>query len=123
MGLTLDVKTLLTSIDSNIYIGEMPTTPDNITCLFESGGFAPDLTHDGGIYQKPTFQVRVKDLVYATAIIKLEAIKLALCNVSNVTINGTKYLSIRQTSDIMPFGRDANNRAEFSINFVAHTSK
>lgn len=121
MGVIVDMKTLL---DSGTYLGDMPDTPDNVQVLFETGGNSPDLTLDGNsVYENPTFQVRVRNTSYASGITACETIKAALAKVSNVTINGSKYLLVRQTTDILPLGRDTKNRIEFSMNFRCVVAK
>lgn len=124
MVLIADVKTLLAGVDTtNCYLGDMPNLPDNIIALYNTGGFPPNLTLDGCKYENPTFQVRVRNLSYVAGIAKCEAIKYALASVSNITINATRYLAIRQMSDILSMGKDSNNRTEFSINFQAVLAK
>ena len=109
MALTSDIKTLLSTV-SNVYIGSMPTTPDNAVCIYNTGGFSRSLS--GTEVEEPTFQVRVRNTVYATG--------ETLCNTVKDLLHGatsTKLLMIEQQGDILDLGRDESNRSEWSINF------
>ena len=107
--MTSDIRTLLTSIP-NVYIGSIPTTPDNSVCIYNSGGYSRSLS--GTFVEEPTFQIRVRNTSYATG--------EALCNTIKDLLHGqttTKLLMIEQQGDILGLGRDESNRAEWSMNF------
>lgn len=124
MGLIADVKTLLSSIDTtNCYLGDMPDSPDDVLCIYETGGYPAELNLNGDAIDRPTFMIKVRNTTHAGGITKCELIKAALSSVSNTTINGHFYLSIRQQSDILSLGKDARNRSEFSINFKAEIAR
>ena len=117
MSVIVDIKTLLTAIETYIYLGDYPDTPDNLLVIYETSGRDPDKCMDGGKYEKPSFQVYVRNTSYATGISNCEAIKDVLSLISNTTINDNFYLSIRQRGDIMRLGKDYKNRVEFTLNF------
>lgn len=109
MALTGDVKSLLTGV-SNIYRGSMPSTPDNVVCIYNSGGYERDSS--GTEVEEPTFQIVVRNTDFDAA--------EALCNTIKDLLHGkstTKFLNIFQQGDILPLGRDENNRTELSMNF------
>ncbi len=91
MSLLVDIATLLTTINSNIYYGDRPDTPDNIITLYYTGG-QPSVHNIGvkaPILEKPTFQVEVRNASSATATTQAESVKNALNGLTKSTINGT----------------------------------
>lgn len=120
MSLLVDMKTLIPSAvatASNIKLGDYPDDPDNIITLYQSGGADPSHTFSSREFEEPTFQVRIRNISYAVAITKAEAIKDALDGQTELTINSNRYISIFQQGDILPLGKDKRNRSEFSLNF------
>lgn len=117
MGLLENMKTLITAIESTIIIGEMPDTPNNVIALFRTGGADPNHTFEARAFSNPTFQVRVRNISYAMAESKAQQVVLALDGLTEHTINGTRYISIMQQSDLLPLGKDSKGRSEFTVNF------
>jgi len=121
MGFLTDVKTLITGV-SNVYIGSMPSTPDNAVAIYASGGYPRDLS--GTEVEEPTFQVKVRNTSYATGETLCDTIKDLLHGQHDKTIGtgGTarKILLIQQQGDVLNLGRDENNRQMWSINFRAY---
>jgi hypothetical protein len=85
--------------------------------LYDSGGYNPAMSVHKMEYEHPTFQVKVRDSSYPAGYARCEAIKDALNGNKEQTINGHRYLIIRQMGDIISLGRDIKNRSEFSLNF------
>jgi len=112
MSLISEVKTLLSAY-SNVYIGSMPSTPDNAICIYRSGGYPRDLT--GNFVSEPTFQIRVRNTSHATAESLCEDILDSLHAKTT-----TNLMMIQAQSDILSLGRDESNRAEFTMNFRAY---
>lgn len=109
MSLMTEVKSLLTSI-SNVFIGNMPTTPDDVIAIYNTGGYPRGLTESK--LKQPTFQIRIRSASYAAGEV--------MCNTVADLLHGngtTKILTIYQQGDPLDLGRDQNNRSEFSINF------
>jgi hypothetical protein len=123
VNLVADIKTLLTGIESNIFLGDKPETPDSLICIYPSGGYNPLVDHSRNIIDRPTFQIIVRDISYSSGITRCEAIKSTLNGISNQTINGSFYLSIYQQGDVLHLGKDTKNRTEFSINFRTQIRK
>lgn len=119
MALLEDMKTLIAAIETNIKIGEMPDVPDNAIALFRSGGADPTHSFESRLFSNPTFQVRVRNISYAMAETKAQQVALALDGLTEQTINGTRYISIMQQSDLLPIGKDSKGRSEFTLNFQA----
>lgn len=109
MSLMSEVETLLSGV-SNIYIGSMPVLPDNVVALYNSGGYARELS--GTKLEQPTFQVRVRNISYDSGQTACNTVKDLLHGKSTSAI-----LMIEQQGDIQDLGRDELNRSEFSLNF------
>jgi len=109
MSFLTDIKSMLSTVQ-NVYIGNMPSSPDNCVGLMNSGGYARSLT--GTMLESPTFQVRVRNLSYDTGITLCETIKDLLHGHST-----TKILVIEQQGDILDIGRDELGRPEWTMNF------
>lgn len=121
MGLTADVKTLLTNINDNIYRNDKPDTQNNLIVIYETGG-QPAL-HSVGVrsasLEKPTFQVLVRNTSHDEAEIQAQEIKDTLDGLTRQTINNTRYEVIFMEGDVIHLGKDDRERTQFTINFVA----
>lgn len=109
MSLLTDVEALLTGV-TNIYIGDKPDAPDNIVCLYNSGGYPRDLV--GSQVEEPTFMIHVRNASYAAG--------EALCSTIKDLLHGYVgggFLLIQQQGDTIDLGRDQSNRPEWSLNF------
>jgi hypothetical protein len=113
---------LLDDIDSyltqngitDIFIGQLPPSPDDCVSLFEYAGEPPDL-HWNGEY--PGLQVIARAKKYPTARAKIEQVKNILHGVTEETINGTRYLLIHARQSPETLGKDENGRQMFVVNF------
>ena len=104
---------------SGVHKGFMPDKPDNIVALFEYAGEPMELTmgSDDPVLERPGLQVRVRDTSYPAGRAKIGQIVTILHGLSEVIINGTRYLLIRANQSPESLGLDANNRSEFVCNF------
>jgi len=115
MSLTTEIKSLLTSV-SNVYIGNLPSTPDDAVAIYNTGGYPRDLS--GTYVEEPTFMIKVRSASYSTG--------EATCNTIMDLLHGNntiKVLMIEDQSGILDLGRDENNRPEWSINFRCYYRK
>jgi len=121
MSLLVDIGTLLTGINSNIYYNDLPDTPDNCLALFFSGGqpSVHNMNQQAPTLEKPTFQVRIRNTSCATATTQAESIKDILNGKTGTTINSTLYEAIYLQGDIFNIGRDDRERTNLTVNFVA----
>jgi hypothetical protein len=121
VGLIVDVESLLSTV-SNVYLGSMPSTPDNVVAIYNSGGYTRDLS--GTMVEEPTFMIKVRNTSYATGEALCNTIK-DLLHGQNAKVIGSgttarTFLLIEQQGDINDLGRDENNRTEWSLNFRAY---
>jgi hypothetical protein len=109
MSLTTEVKGLLTTIP-DVYIGNMPADPDNVVCIYNTGGYKRSLS--GTELEEPTFMIKVRNTSYATG--------ETLCNSIKDLLHGsttTKLLMIESQSGINDLGMGERKRWEFTQNF------
>jgi hypothetical protein len=121
MALLNDISSLITT-ETYKYIGDMPDTPNNLICLFLTGGYDPEMDLSKNAITRPTLQVRVRDTSYSSGVARCEAIQTLLRGVTNTEINGNYYIEILQQSDILSLGKDDKNRSNFTINFKIRRS-
>lgn len=102
------------TIGTDIFLGQLPANPDNVTAIFEYAGEPPDL-HWNGEY--PGLQVLVRNKSYEAGRQKIEQAKNILHGVSETVINNHRYLLIRANQSPAFLQRDENNRTIFACNF------
>ena len=118
MGLIVDMKSKLTGVTSDIYLNDMPDTPDSCLAIFNSGG-APSLhAMDQITAERPSFQVRIRNVSAATAITWAESVKDALDGLATETINSNLYIVVFLEGDILNLGKDDRGRSNLSLNFI-----
>lgn len=112
MSVVSDVKALLTTI-SNVYIGDMPNSPDKCVCIYPTGG--AERSQAGDELKQPSFMVIVRDTSYSSGLTTADSI----ADILHGIMSGN-FALITQSGDINGLGKDEQNRHEFSINFRAY---
>lgn len=104
---------------TDLFISREPSSPDAVVTLFDTVGAAPQA---GFKYDYPSIQARIRSprQDFQTGYITAESIKDALHELTNVTINSTRYIGIWAEGDIHQLGWDDNDRPIFTINFRIH---
>ncbi|SMB97778.1 hypothetical protein SAMN00808754_1941 [Thermanaeromonas toyohensis ToBE] len=102
------------TVGTDIFLGQLPATPDNVAALFEYAGEPPDL-HSNVEY--PGLQVLVRNKNYAAGRQKIEQIRNVLHGLTETIVNGRRYLLIRARQSPEALPRDENGRAIFVCNF------
>lgn len=110
MSLCAEIITLLSSTGLTLYEGNFPSTPVNAAGVRHTGGY--DRSMSGTEVEEPTFQIRVRNSVYATGLAMCETIKDLLHGYT-----GGHFLMIAQQGDIIDLGRDENDHNEWTVNF------
>lgn len=110
---------LALTFTEDLFIGQMPETPDNCVCIYDTGGYPGESDY---VYQRPTLQVKVRGDrgAYKLAHQLCQNIRDVLHALHNVTLNGARYIGIWQESDVMSLGPDELHRPMFTINFRIH---
>lgn len=106
------------TLGTNMFIGDMPETPDVCIALFEYAGEPPEDTHDGQGVDNPGLQVRVRGTSYSTARATISSIQDHLHTLRNTTLTATKYLFIRAVQSPFSLGRDSSKRIDLVQNFI-----
>ena len=118
-----DIKALLEAESSlaldfgtDLFVGDMPESPDNCICVMDTGGFAPSI----GPYYHPSVQILVRGTVgsYSETIAQAQALCITL-HAYYGTPSGSSfyYAGVWSLGDPFYIGVDENNRPLFSINF------
>jgi len=103
------------TIGSTLFEGHMPATPDNCVCIYETGGL--ELDRDIPV-EEPTFQVLIRNKTYAGARAKAASVVTAFQAVRNQTLTATYFYYIFAQQSPYSLGRDENERAEITVNFI-----
>jgi hypothetical protein len=121
MSLLVDIGSLLTGVNNNIFYNDRPDTPDNCIVIYYTGGqpSVHNMNTQAPTLEKPTFQVAIRNTSCATAETQAEEIKDILNGKTSTTINDTLYEAIWLQGDIFNLGKDDRERSILTINFVA----
>lgn len=115
--LTADSSTTVATFATDLFISELPASPDLCISLYDQGSWKPPEVNFDQEY--PILQVLVRGTVsgYTTAYELAEDIYDVLHTMKNTTKNSTFYISITAATSIMYIGRDEKNRPLFSTNY------
>ncbi len=93
-----------------------------IVTLYDVGGDRPEFNLSGYNYYEVRVQARIRgaEFGYQAAYTVAETVRDALHDLSNQTVNSTRYILISASTDIFAIGFDENNRPIFTVNFLAH---
>lgn len=120
----------LGTLNTDLFLGFMPDSPDACTALYETVGEAPSLafhTNPGEIVlEYPHFQVAVRSAkrdnsatFYTDARTKAQNIWKKLQGLGNVTLSGASYKYIHALQSPCFRNRDENQRVIFAANYRA----
>lgn len=116
----------IATINTNLFKGAAPPTPDTCTTLYETAGISPVFAMSTApAYEKPGFQVINRSTNYKTARNKAETIYRRLIGTGNITLKptstatGTRYLNIEAMQQPFYIGPDENNRYLVACNYIA----
>ena len=103
----------------NLFIGREPAKPYNCVIIFDTLGFAPDMMLDNNSlgYERPSIQIRVRNIDYMTGWSLIENIKESLHGRAQEPWNGTLYSVIYCSSGPAMLDWDNNDNVRFIINF------
>ena len=115
----IDTSAIGLSLGANLFVSQVPESPDECVALIDQGGFAPELNY---VYEKPSLQVIVRGArgPYPPAYALAKAVADALHGLHGQTISGTRYVLVYQESDIFSAGYDESHRPMLSVNFGIH---
>ena len=125
MGLLDDVADVLSSggvgtVGTSLFKGALPSTPDAVVALFETGGPGPIHAMAKGpgtaLVERPHVQVLVRD-ARADAAKKTAQDANELLDALERTINGVKYLSVYAIQAPFFLTRDETGRVVYAVNY------
>lgn len=114
----------LGTVGTDIFYDYLPPSPDTLTVVYDTGGYEG---HRKLAYDNPTIQIRTRAIAGPTSVLTAYNRALAIYNelqgLSNVTLSsGTRLInSYGIQSAPTALDKDAENRAEFTINFQLMT--
>jgi len=111
----------LGTFGTDLFIGQMPATPDVCIVIVDTAGFRPELNYE---WERPGIQILVRGELgsYLTTNNSAKAVYTALHGICNETINTAVYKLIRAVSTPIYIGEDDNKRPLFSLNFEIQRS-
>jgi hypothetical protein len=106
---------------NNLFIGDIPTTPDNIIVVFDTSPYS--MSERNYDYEYLTFQIFIRNKTYPTGYDLCDSIVNELDKKVQYEFQDTEkninynVVSIQKFSGPIPLGKDNNQRHQFSINF------
>lgn len=106
------------TVGTNLFLGDMPETPDICVALYEYAGEPPEAAHDSQVLEYPGLQVRVRGTSYSAVKTAIENIQSHLFPLANTTLSGSRYLYFRPVQSPFSMGRDSSKRVEMVQNYI-----
>ncbi len=111
-------------LNTNIFLGDRPETPDDVITLYEYAGTAPSFV---GQTRSPGLQVTVRSEDYETGRTTIQTIYDFLDQIGDeqredyaegIEANGNWYLRFAPVQEPFPTGKDEKGRQTFIQNFI-----
>lgn len=106
-----------TAIGTDLFLGQMPDSPDVCVGVHAYGGAAPD---DVTGCEYPKFQLQVRSTSPETAYAKAYGLMKGLHSLRSVALGTTLYHCITADSDPIPIGADGRGRWTYTVNFSVY---
>lgn len=103
----------------NIFVGQLPPSPDNCTALLGLPGPNIGVQRDVSALNFPRFQALVRNTDYTLGDAKLRDVRNALHGLLGARLTDWYILRCHADQEGGPIGQDEEGRYEFSINFTA----
>jgi hypothetical protein len=115
-----DESSLGLTFASNLFIGRMPTKPNECVTIYDTGS-TPEfkLENDGENYEYVSVAIRIRDNEYLDAWNLGNDIIDLLDGHTFTAVDGTEYVRIKPVTGPLFIGRDENRRPLLSINIAA----
>ena len=108
-------SSLALTAGTNLFGGDLPTTPNNCVAVVDTMGLEEKGSLDTSeTIKQPSVQIVVRHNKYDTGGALMQNILDYLRTITNQTEGGTKYLQLFFSSGINWIGRDENDRHVFS---------
>ena len=119
MSILFDIRSLLTGINSDIYMNDIPDTPNNCLFIYGNGSNGSIYKLGGRSYEQFGFNVEARNASYETAYDEIKQVKSLLDSTIQQTINDTIYMSFYLQENINSNGRDNRERIRLSLRYIA----
>lgn len=108
------------TVGTDLFKGQMPTSPDACMALSEYGGREPEMVFSQSSisvdYPRVQIMVRGARGDYATPRAAIEVAYRAMASAGAQLISGTRYLAIRPLQPPYLYEKDENGRITFAFN-------
>lgn len=106
----------IATLDTNLYIGYLPSSPDTALAIIPTAGYAPESKL---AYDKPTIQLFARGVLFTQGYNLLEAVYNVLQSLGSKDISGIHFVDITAIqSKPVTLGRDEQDRSLFSQNYL-----
>lgn len=105
----------LGTVGTDIFVGELPESPDNCISIFQSGG-EPPIDQGMDTIDRPGLQVIVRNSSYESCESTILSVQ-SLINQKELTINSVYYPYFGALQAPFPIGRDDQNLIRFVQNY------
>ncbi len=105
---------------TDLFVGGMPPSPDDIITCFDTGGYEPAPNYS---FERPTVQVMVRNKSYEEGFDLAQEIFDALNGLYEEVVGSYRYLAIWVQNGPNCIGKDDSNRWLFTVNLRIHRSK
>lgn len=118
-----DLRTYLASAGlgltagTNLFVSDMPTTPDACVCLFDYGGTPPQFFLDGTRLERPSVQVAVRAATLATARSTMDSVVTKMMALTGATVSGKNWVQCLPNQSPFFLRRDEKERPWVVCNF------
>ena len=110
------------TLATNLFLSQMPDSPDACVVALELQGASPDLTFGAGVTAIDKARVRIvargAQNDYVAAKTKIEAARGVLGAVSNQTLEGVTILRVLDTTGTYPLNWDGEERVLMGCDFA-----
>jgi hypothetical protein len=119
VDLLVDASAPALTFGTDLFVSELPESPDEAVVLYDTGGFDPEVQYQ---YLRPTVQIVVRGEKgsYVATHQLAQAVAVVLNGRHNETVNDARYVGIWQEGDIAFLQYDEQHRPEFSVSFRIH---
>lgn len=107
------------TLATDLFLGELPDTPDTCVAVFETGGFDPVYTmkQRAPVAKRPSIQVICRAKRYDVARLLAGKVDQLLSGLRYREINGVMYKWIQAQQEPFFIDKDENEREEIGCNY------
>lgn len=125
MGLLEELGTYVAAntslvLGTDLFLSQLPDTPDTSVVITESSGAAPvDVLggQDLPAYERPRVQVVCRAASYTVARDLADDVYRALIKIAGDTLSGTHFIRVEAVQSPFPLSRDEDRRVLFVCNY------